>query len=86
MKSLLVREGENCTLPCLPTDPAVTQLSLLTCSGAALPAGLSYSADPQRGVVIYNMSKAFEGCYVCAGDMDGLNVRSGQYDVNVRLG
>ncbi|XP_062864554.1 KIT proto-oncogene, receptor tyrosine kinase b [Trichomycterus rosablanca] len=85
MKGLLVREGEDCTLPCLVTDPAVTRLSLLTCSGVAPPAGLSYSADPQRGVVIHNMTKAFEGCYMCTGDMGGVGVRSSQYDVDVRL-
>lgn len=86
VNDLLVKEGEDCTLPCLVTDPAVTHLSLLTCSGTALPAGLSFSADPQRGAVIHNITKAFEGCYVCTGLMDGSTVKSSQYNVNVRRG
>lgn len=87
VNALLAREGEDCTLPCLVTDPAVTYLSLMTCSGsAALPAGLSFTADPQKGVIIHNVTKAFEGCYVCAGLMGGTTVKSSQYDVSVRRG
>lgn len=86
VNGLLVKEGEDCTLPCLVTDPGVTRLSLLTCSGTALPPGLSFTADPQKGVVIRNITKAFEGCYVCTGLMDETTVMSSQYDVNVRRG
>lgn len=86
VNGLLAREGEDCTLPCLVTDPAVTRLSLVACSGAALPAGLSFTADPQKGVIIHNITKAFEGCYVCTGLMDGTTVKSSEYDVNVRRG
>ncbi|KAF7686778.1 KIT proto-oncogene, receptor tyrosine kinase b [Silurus meridionalis] len=85
MSGLLAKEGEDCTLPCLVTDPAVTHLSPLTCSGTAVPAGLSFTADPQKGIVIHNISKAFEGCYVCTGVMGGTMVKSSQYNVNVRL-
>uniref|UniRef100_A0A672S6F9 receptor protein-tyrosine kinase n=1 Tax=Sinocyclocheilus grahami TaxID=75366 RepID=A0A672S6F9_SINGR len=82
---LLVREGEDGTLPCLVTDPAVNHLSLLPCTGSALPAGLIYIAHPQRGITIRNVSKAFEGCYVCAGEMDEKPVKSSQYNLGVRL-
>ncbi|XP_026799071.3 KIT proto-oncogene, receptor tyrosine kinase b [Pangasianodon hypophthalmus] len=84
VNGLLAREGEDCTLPCLVTDPAVTHLSLLTCSGTAVPTGLSFTADPQKGIIIHNITKAFEGCYVCTGLMGGTTVKSSQYDVNVR--
>uniref|UniRef100_A0A8C1BY11 receptor protein-tyrosine kinase n=1 Tax=Cyprinus carpio carpio TaxID=630221 RepID=A0A8C1BY11_CYPCA len=86
LDGLLVREGENGTLACLVTDPAVTHLSLLPCTGSALPAGLTYIADPQRGITIRNVSKAFEGCYICAGEMDEKPVKSSQYNLVVRLG
>ncbi|GAA6091919.1 KIT proto-oncogene, receptor tyrosine kinase b isoform X2 [Tachysurus ichikawai] len=84
VNGLLVKEGEDCTLPCLVTDPAVTSLSLLSCRGSAVPAGLSYTADPQKGIVIHNITKVFEGCYVCTGLMGGVTVKSRQYNVNVR--
>ncbi|ROI16033.1 Mast/stem cell growth factor receptor Kit [Anabarilius grahami] len=85
VNGLLVREGENCTIPCLVTDPAVNHLSLLTCTGTALPAGLTYIMNPERGITIRNVSKAFDGCYVCAGQMDEKPVKSNQYTLDVRL-
>ncbi|XP_076846877.1 KIT proto-oncogene, receptor tyrosine kinase b [Brachyhypopomus gauderio] len=84
VNGLLGREGEDLTLPCLVTDPAVTHLSLVTCRGASLPAGLTYSADPQRGVTVFALSKPYEGCYVCTGEVAGVTVRSGEYNVDVR--
>lgn len=86
LNGLLAKEGEDCTFPCLVTDPAVSQLSLQTCSDSALPTGLTYIAHPQRGITIRNVSKAFEGCYVCAGQMDDVPVKSSQYNLDVRLG
>uniref|UniRef100_A0A671MKF5 Mast/stem cell growth factor receptor Kit n=1 Tax=Sinocyclocheilus anshuiensis TaxID=1608454 RepID=A0A671MKF5_9TELE len=81
---LLVREGEDGTLPCLVTDPAVNHLSLLTCGGSGLPAGLTYNAHPQKGITIKNVSRAFEGCYICAGEMDEKPVKSSPYNLGVR--
>ncbi len=86
MDGLLVREGEDGTLPCLVTDPAVSHLSLLTCGGSGLPAGLTYKAHPQRGITIKNVSRAFEGCYICAGEMDEKPVKSSPYNLGVRPG
>ncbi|XP_051982919.1 mast/stem cell growth factor receptor kita-like [Xyrauchen texanus] len=85
VNGLLVREGEDGTLPCSVTDPAVSHLSLLTCAGYTLPRGLNYTTNPQRGITIRNVSKAFEGCYICAGEMDGAPVTSSQYNLDVRL-
>lgn len=84
VNGLLVREGGNCTIPCLVTDPAVNHLSLLTCAGTALPAGLTYITHPQRGITIRNVSKAFDGCYVCAGQLDEKPVKSSHYNLDVR--
>ncbi|KAL1282536.1 hypothetical protein QQF64_001339 [Cirrhinus molitorella] len=81
---LLVREREDGTLPCLVTDPAVKNLSLLTCTGSGLPAGLTYIAHPQRGITIKNVSRAFEGCYVCSGEIDEKPVKSNLYSLSVR--
>ena len=86
VNDLLVREGESCTVPCLVTDPAVTNLSLHTCDGQPLPLGLTYTARPQRGVVISNISKEQEGCYVCAGQLGETTVKSNEYVIEVRFG
>lgn len=84
--NILVRQGENCTIPCMVTDPEVTLLALRTCDSRPLPSGLSYHANLQRGVVISNVRKEFEGCYVCVGRLGGEEVTSNQYTVDVRLG
>lgn len=83
---ILVREGENCTIPCLVTNPEVTLLALETCDGQPLPFGMSYRSNPEQGVIISNSRKEFEGCYVCVGQLAGDNMTSNQYTVDVRLG
>ena len=83
---ILVRAGENCTIPCLVTDPEVTLLALETCDGQPLPFGMSYHSSLQRGVIISNVRKEYEGCYICVGQLGGLKVTSTQYTVDVRLG
>ncbi|KAJ3614042.1 hypothetical protein NHX12_017619 [Muraenolepis orangiensis] len=85
VNSILVREGENCTIPCLVTDPAVTLLTLDTCNGQLLPSDLRYNSHP-RGIVIYKVREEFEGCYVCVGHLHGAKVTSSRYTVDVRLG
>ncbi|TRY66258.1 hypothetical protein DNTS_006736 [Danionella cerebrum] len=85
VNDLQVRKGEDITLPCLVTDPAVRQLSLQTCNGSSLPATLSYITHPQGGITIRNVSKSYEGCYLCAGVLDGKDVKSSQYNLVVRL-
>ncbi|KAM3623906.1 uncharacterized protein V6R79_017019 [Siganus canaliculatus] len=82
---ILVRAGENCTIPCLVTDPEVTLLALETCDGRPLPPGVSYHSNLQRGVTISNVRKEYEGCYVCVGRLHGGKVASSQYTVDVRL-
>ncbi|XP_022068587.2 KIT proto-oncogene, receptor tyrosine kinase b isoform X1 [Acanthochromis polyacanthus] len=83
--SILVRTGENCTIPCLVTDPEVTLLALETCDGRPMPSGMSYTGNPQRGVIINGARKEYEGCYVCVGQLGGVRVVSSQYTVDVRL-
>uniref|UniRef100_A0A4W6G7X9 receptor protein-tyrosine kinase n=1 Tax=Lates calcarifer TaxID=8187 RepID=A0A4W6G7X9_LATCA len=83
---ILVRAGENCTIPCLVTDPEVTLLALETCDGRPLPFSMSYHSNLQRGIIISNVRKEHEGCYVCVGQLGGIKVTSTQYTVDVRLG
>lgn len=83
---ILVRAGDNCTIPCLVTDPEVNLLALETCDGQSLPLGMSYHSNLQRGVIISNVRKEYEGCYICVGQLGGHRVTSAQYTVDVRLG
>lgn len=83
---ILERAGENCIIPCLVTDPKVTHLALETCDGRPLPSGMSYHSNPQRGIIINNVRKKYEGCYVCVGQLEGVKVVSNKYTVDVLLG
>ncbi|CAL8332200.1 unnamed protein product [Lota lota] len=85
VNNILVRSGENGTIPCLVTDPAVTLLALDSCDGQPLPPGLRYHGDLQHGVVISKVREEYEGCYVCVGRLDGAVVKSGRYTLDVRL-
>ncbi|XP_041641343.1 KIT proto-oncogene, receptor tyrosine kinase b [Cheilinus undulatus] len=85
VNNILVRAGENCTIPCLVTDPEVNLLALETCKGQPLPSGMSYYSNLQRGIVIMDIRKEYEGCYICVGQLRGLTVTSSQYTVDVRL-
>ncbi|XP_035270503.1 mast/stem cell growth factor receptor kita isoform X1 [Anguilla rostrata] len=82
---ILAKVGESSTIPCLVTDPSVSDLRLETCQGHALPTGLQYSASAERGVNISNTRKAFQGCYTCTGRLDGAPVRSANFTLTVRL-
>ncbi|XP_019717685.1 KIT proto-oncogene, receptor tyrosine kinase b [Hippocampus comes] len=82
---ILVRAGENCTIPCLVTNPDVTLLALQTCDGGPLPSAMSYWTHHEQGVIIANASKEFEGCYVCVGQLGADKVTSSQYTVDVLL-
>uniref|UniRef100_A0A8C1WZ70 receptor protein-tyrosine kinase n=1 Tax=Cyprinus carpio TaxID=7962 RepID=A0A8C1WZ70_CYPCA len=79
-------EGEMTTLPCLATDPRMTDLNLQKCDGQPLPNSLRYSASIETGITLEDVRKDFEGCYVCVGTLEGNTVKSGQYQLNVRLG
>lgn len=84
--SILTRAGDSASIPCLATDPGVVNLSLEPCHGGALPTGLHYVASLERGMVIFDTKKAFEGCYICTGRLGGAHVKSHHYDLTVRPG
>lgn len=83
---ILERAGENCIIPCLVTDPEVSHLALETCNGQPLPSGMKYHSNLQRGVIINNVQKNYEGCYMCVGQLGGVKVVSSHYNLEVLLG
>uniref|UniRef100_A0A8C2D219 Mast/stem cell growth factor receptor Kit n=1 Tax=Cyprinus carpio TaxID=7962 RepID=A0A8C2D219_CYPCA len=85
MFDFVVGEGETTTIPCLATDPHMTDLHLQKCDGQSLPNSLQYSSSIETGITLEDVRKDFEGCYVCVGTLEGNTVRSRQYQLNVRL-
>ena len=86
MSALLVAVGHSVTFPCLATDPDVSEVRLETCSGSPLPSGMHYEASLERGVVLESVQQGFQGCYRCAGRLNGEEVKSGEYELDIRLG
>ncbi|XP_015244077.1 PREDICTED: mast/stem cell growth factor receptor kita-like isoform X1 [Cyprinodon variegatus] len=84
VNNMQVRTGQDLIIPCLATDPKVTNLALETCDGKRLPSGMTYSGHRQRGVIINNATKEFEGCYRCVGQLGGFKVMSSSYFVDVQ--
>lgn len=86
MFDIVAGEGDMAMIPCLATDPSMTELHLQKCDGQPLPNSLRYSSSIETGMVLDDVRKDFEGCYVCVGTLEGETVKSGQYQLNVRLG
>ncbi|XP_026880257.2 mast/stem cell growth factor receptor kita isoform X2 [Electrophorus electricus] len=71
-------------IPCLATDPNLTDLRLERCDGRPLPAGMRYTASTATGMAIADVRLAYEGCYVCMATLNGKPVHSAQYKLSVR--
>ncbi|KAM4574854.1 mast/stem cell growth factor receptor kita isoform 2-T2 [Fundulus diaphanus] len=84
MSSVLVREGDTASISCYPTDPSLSNITLETCSGEALSPGLQYSTSLEQGIILHNIKKTYEGCYVCTGILQGRHVRSEKYSLTVK--
>ncbi|XP_061593974.1 mast/stem cell growth factor receptor kita isoform X2 [Cololabis saira] len=82
--SILTREGDTASIPCLATDPSLGNLRLETCSRRALDSGLQFSASLEQGIIIHNIKKSYEDCYVCTGSLLGEHVRSHNYYLTVK--
>uniref|UniRef100_A0A8C1ILU1 Mast/stem cell growth factor receptor Kit n=1 Tax=Cyprinus carpio TaxID=7962 RepID=A0A8C1ILU1_CYPCA len=65
MFDFVAGEGETTTIPCLATDPHMTDLHLQKCDGQSLPNSLQYSSSIETGITLEDVRKDFEGCYVC---------------------
>ncbi len=76
MFDFVAGEGEMTTLPCLATDPHMTDLHLQKCDGQPLPNSLRYSSSIETGITLEDVRKDFEGCYVCVGTLEGNTVKS----------
>ncbi|XP_062309054.1 macrophage colony-stimulating factor 1 receptor [Osmerus eperlanus] len=78
-----VKEGADLSLGCLLRDPSATDLRLRSLGGGALPAGINYTADPRKGVVIHNVQANHGGQYFCSARIGGVEQRSSNFLVQV---
>ncbi|MGH0118259.1 UNVERIFIED_CONTAM: hypothetical protein FKN15_049280 [Acipenser sinensis] len=76
-------EGVDVLLPCLLTDPGVTELSLRMKNGSSVPSGMVYTGDRQRGITIQNVEPRFSGDYVCVAMKNGVEKVSKSFSLNV---
>ncbi|XP_041079401.1 macrophage colony-stimulating factor 1 receptor 1-like [Polyodon spathula] len=76
-------EGVHVLLPCLLTDPGVTNLSLRMENGSSVPSGMVYTGDRQRGITIKNVEPRFSGDYVCVAMKNGVEKVSRTFSLNV---
>ncbi|CAL1592988.1 unnamed protein product [Knipowitschia caucasica] len=82
--SILAREGETVTIPCLATDPSLEKLHLQTCSSKSLATGLQYNTSLDQGITIFHAQKDYEGCYICKGTLGDKEVQSINYRLTVK--
>ncbi|KAJ8281598.1 hypothetical protein COCON_G00041170 [Conger conger] len=80
---LVKKEGEDCMLACLLTDPNATEFSLRMHNGSSVPPGMNYTVDPKRGVLIRNLHPSFNADYVCVAKVRGLEKASRPFSINV---
>lgn len=86
MFDIVAAEGDTTVIPCLATNPDMKDLNLQKCDGQSLPNSLRYSASLETGVAVEKVRKEFEGCYICVATLEGVTVKSGRYQLTVRLG
>uniref|UniRef100_A0AAR2M4Q4 receptor protein-tyrosine kinase n=1 Tax=Pygocentrus nattereri TaxID=42514 RepID=A0AAR2M4Q4_PYGNA len=82
---IMAGAGDTASIPCLSTDPSMTDLRLETCDGSPLPTGMRYTASTETGITVSDVQPTYEGCYICLGSLKGEAVRSVKYQLNVRL-
>ncbi|XP_035265075.1 macrophage colony-stimulating factor 1 receptor isoform X1 [Anguilla anguilla] len=80
---LVKKEGEDCLLACLLTDPSATHFTLRMHNGSAVPPGMNFTADPRRGVLIRNLHPSYNADYICSAKVGGLTKISRAFSINV---
>ncbi|MFT7796282.1 macrophage colony-stimulating factor 1 receptor 1-like [Arapaima gigas] len=77
------KEGEDCLLQCLLTDPSATNFSLLMENGTRPPQGMVYTADPRKGILIRNLKPSYSADYVCTARINGNEMKSKPFVLDV---
>lgn len=80
---IIKKEGSNCLLDCLVTNPESTEFSLKMENGSAVPSDMNYTADPKRGILIQNLHPSYDGGYVCSVKINGVQKMSDVFQITV---
>ncbi|XP_051734511.1 macrophage colony-stimulating factor 1 receptor 1-like isoform X1 [Ctenopharyngodon idella] len=80
---IVEKEGLNCLLDCLVTNPESTEFSLKMENGSAVPSEMNYTADPKCGILIQNLQPSYEGGYVCTVKVKGVQKMSDIFQITV---
>ena len=80
---LVKKEGEDCLLACLLTDPSASGFSLRMHNGSSVPPGMNYTVDPKRGILIQNLHPSYNADYVCVAKVQGVEKASKTFSINV---
>ncbi|KAL0974036.1 hypothetical protein UPYG_G00214550 [Umbra pygmaea] len=80
---VMKKEGEDCLLPCLLTNPDATDLGLRMENNTSTPPGMNYTADPRRGIFIRNLHPSYNADYVCRAKLNGSEGISKAFSINV---
>lgn len=81
--TIIEKEGSNCLLDCLVTNPESTEFSLQMENGSAVPSKMNYTADPKRGILIQNLQPSYDGDYVCTVKINGVQKKSDTFRITV---
>ncbi|XP_029439419.1 macrophage colony-stimulating factor 1 receptor [Rhinatrema bivittatum] len=75
-------EGRNASIPCLITDPSISQVSLMRTSGSPVPPETT-SYHAQKGITIHNVQMHQAGDYYCQALVNGANKPSSTVTLKV---
>ncbi len=81
--TIVKKEGSNCLLDCLVTDPESTEFLLLMANGSAVLSEMNYTADPKLGILIQNLQPSYDGDYVCSVEINGVQMKSDTFQITV---
>uniref|UniRef100_A0AAY4CXP2 receptor protein-tyrosine kinase n=1 Tax=Denticeps clupeoides TaxID=299321 RepID=A0AAY4CXP2_9TELE len=77
------KEGDDCLLPCLLSEPAATGMSLRMSNMSAVPASMNFTADPRRGITVYNLQPGYSADYVCTAQLGKKVLTSKSFRLNI---
>ncbi|XP_053114473.1 mast/stem cell growth factor receptor Kit isoform X2 [Hemicordylus capensis] len=69
---IFAKEDSDALIQCPVTDPDISNFSLKRCDGRPLPEKMELVPDPQKGITIRNVQRAFVGCYKCVAQQNGI--------------
>ncbi|XP_026881912.2 macrophage colony-stimulating factor 1 receptor [Electrophorus electricus] len=77
------REGSDCLLDCMPTDPGATDFSLCLANRSTVPLEMKYTANPTEGIWIRDLRPHYSGDYVCTVNLNSLQRVSVVFQITV---